>query len=178
MKTKFLVIVSIIGLLSCNSEVSEKEQLTQNITKLENQLRKNDQLNESVANQVIQAYKEYADKFPNDSIAPDYLFKAGEVSIGLRQYTSAISFLERLNEHHPKYAKAPECFFLIAFVYDAYLSRKGKAKEMYEKFIEQYPDHHFADDAKASIEHMNMSDEDLIKMFQEKALEQGAGSTN
>ena len=62
--------------------------------------------------------------------------------------------------------------FLVAFIYDTYLKQLDQAKTAYEKVIEKYPNHHLTRDAKLSIEHLGMSDEELIKMFEEKQKEE------
>jgi hypothetical protein len=56
---------------------------------------------------------------------------------------------------------------LIAFIYENHLNKKGPAKEYYNKVINEYPEHVLASQAKQSIDILMLSDEELIKKFQE-----------
>jgi hypothetical protein len=57
-----------------------------------------------------------------------------------------------------------------AFLYETVLNDKEKAKAKYEEFIKSYPQHPLVSSAKASFDQINsgMSDEQLIKMFEQK----------
>ena len=60
------------------------------------------------------------------------------------------------------------CLFLQGFVYESQLHNIIRAKEAYTEFIRKYPRHQLAKDAQFSIENLGKSDEELIKMFEEK----------
>lgn len=147
-----------------------KMELTDTIAKLENQLVNQTSLEIDVekAQYVVGYYKEFADRFPEDEQSPAFLFKAARVLIGLGSYQQAISYFERIKTHFPGYDKRGDAQFFIGFVYDEHLNQMGKAKENYEMFLEKYPDHNMADDAKALIEKLGMSDEEWLQMVQER----------
>jgi len=42
----------------------------------------------------------------------------------------------------------------------------GKAKELYELFLEKYPEHDFADDAQFSLQYLGKSPEELMMEFE------------
>jgi hypothetical protein len=48
------------------------------------------------------------------------------------------------------------------------MNQKGKAKEYYEKVIDNYPDHVFAKEARVAIQHLGKTDEELIEEFEAK----------
>ena len=148
----------------------EKFELNQQITELETKLRKNteERIDPKDASEILDLYHTFSDKFPEEEIAPEYLFKAGEVSMGIGNYQRAIGYFERIRKDYPNFDKSPESLFIIGFIYDSYLQQKGKAKEVYEKVIAEYPEHKFAEDAKASINLLTMTDDELIEMFQQK----------
>jgi len=155
---------------------TNKETLIEQISELEQKLHdteaENPKLNHVEALEVVKLYKQFADSFPKDETTPKYLFKGGEVSIGLGQYPLAVQFFERINKNYPDYTKAPDCIYLVGFVYDEYLNNEERAKDAYEKVIKEYPDHRFAQDARAAINNLGKSDEELIEMFKEKELQQ------
>lgn len=176
MKKFILYPVFLTSILSCSRPAEVKftrESLADSIDAKETALKKLEVLtpDNSLAFEAVKFYKQFADSFPGEKSAPDYLFKAANVSIGIRQYIQAISFLERIKAHFPAYEKSPESLFLMAFIYDNYLDQKGRAREIYEEVIETYPQHKFASDAREVIKTLEMSDEELIKMFQEKEKE-------
>lgn len=153
-----------------DNKPASKAELTATIEKMENELvhEKSLEIDIDKAQLIVGYYKEYADRFPEEKIAPDYLFKAARVLIGLGSYQQAISYFERIKAHFPAYEKRGDAQFFIGFVFDEHLDQQGKAKENYEIFIEKYPTHNMVDDAQALIEKLGMSDEEWLQMVQER----------
>lgn len=146
-----------------------KEELNAEIAMFEKKLYSDtaNAFDKSSAYAVVKAYTEYADTYPDDARTPEYLFKAGEVSMGLNESIEAINLFKRL-ESYPSYEKAPYGLFLQAFVYDNHLNDDKRAEEIYKRFIEKYPQHPLTKDAQYSLENLGKSDEELIKEFEEK----------
>jgi tetratricopeptide (TPR) repeat protein len=145
----------------------ERQVYFKEMERLEREIKMSEGENKKVqARSLVENYKGYADKFPLDSLSAEFLFKAGNICIGLEDYTYAITFFDRTAEHFPDYLRRPESIYMAGFVYDYHMSQKGKAKEYYEKVIEEYPNHIFATDAKLAIEALYMTDEELIRKFE------------
>ncbi len=53
----------------------------------------------------------------------------------------------------------------VAFTIDDGLNEKGRAKQAYEEVIMRFPDHPFAKDARAMIDNLQYTDEELIERF-------------
>lgn len=151
------------------TQTISKEELQKEIATMEDELlsKMRTKFDESVAKRVVQFYRDYATNNPKDSITPEYLFKAGEVSIGLKDYETATGLFERIYNNYPNFNKRIESLYLVGFVYDEHIGNYGKAREYYEKVLNNHPDHEFADDAKASIETLGLTDEEIIKKFQD-----------
>lgn len=128
------------------------------------------QLNDSAARTVLTNYLDFTKKFPEDSIAPEMLFKAADLSNGLQQPQKAIELYGEFISKYPKHPKVAAAVFMQAFLYETVLNDKEKAKTKYEEFIKSYPQHPLVSSAKASFDQINsgMSDEQLIKMFEQK----------
>ena len=124
--------------------------------------------NQKEAFDIISYYKVYADKFRDDSLSVGYLYKAGEVSTAITQHNQAIHFFERVAKDYPDSPKAPEATFLVAFTYHEHLKDIDRARESYERVIAMYPDHHWAQQAKGLLSTLDMSEEELIRQFEEK----------
>jgi outer membrane protein assembly factor BamD (BamD/ComL family) len=153
----------------CNSSDKEKKMAISEISSLENNLVTNTTLvlNKKNARQLIDLYDAYNTKYPNDSLAPEYLFKAGELAMNLTNSTQAIVLLNKFENEYSTHEKYPYCIFFQAFVYENQLNNLEKAKQYYQLFIDKYPQHELADDAKSSIDNLGKPLEEIIKSFEE-----------
>jgi TolA-binding protein len=173
-KIVFIALFSAFSMSACgnaeeNAEVSTNDKQA-NIELMEQQLfsNANKMINDSIAALLIDAYDEFASLYPKDSLSPDYLFKAGEVSMGLGKPLKSMSFFTKVYDRYPDFEKAPYSLFLQAYVLDNHLNDDVRAGEIYTDFINKYPDHPMAKDADFSIKNLGKSDEELIKEFEKK----------
>ncbi|PKP24157.1 MAG: hypothetical protein CVU06_05260 [Bacteroidetes bacterium HGW-Bacteroidetes-22] len=116
-------------------------------------------------------YLEFADKYPNDSISPEYIFRAADLSIFLRDYKTTIGLYDRILTEHKSYAKLPQALFMKAFVYDQYIQDPMQASEFYRQFLRLYPDHELADDATQALLFCGKSDAEIMQILQQRATE-------
>lgn len=117
------------------------------------------------AQALLDVYKAYAKAFPSDSMAPEYLFRAAGMSKGLGGPQEAVQLYDRIIKEYPKWGRLADTYYLRAFTIDADLKQKGPAKQAYEEVIARFPDHRFAKDAKAMIQNLQYTDEELIERF-------------
>jgi len=115
---------------------------------------------------LVNNYGKFANENPDDDLTPGYLFKAGDISMGLEKATLAIEFFDRLIENYPEFEKVAYCYFLRAFVFENNLNDLVSAKAAYILFIEKYPDHEMTDGAKFSLKNLGKSPEELIREFE------------
>ncbi len=125
------------------------------------------------AAKIVKLYNQLATDFPDDPKAPEYLFKAGEVSMGINMDFDAIGYFQRIERDYPNFNKSPHALFLQAFIWDNKLNDDAKAEFIYKKFLEKYPQHEMAKDAQFSLENLGKSDDELIKEFEQKQKQQG-----
>ena len=125
-----------------------------------------------LADELVKEYISYADSHKDSPEAPDYLYSAADLSLNTGKNKEALDLYNQIIYKYPDYAKAPECLFLVGYIYENYFEQYGKAKEIYESFLEKYPNHDFADDAAISIKNMGKSPEELIKSFEEQNKQQ------
>jgi len=168
---KNLAIFVFIGLLvsSCGAN-SEIKEMRDRIDELEAILLADtvSQLNRSKAQELIQAYEHFANAVPEDSLTPEYLYKSAEIAMNLNMSGRAIENYQRILNNYQDFDKRAYCIFLQAFVYENQMQQYETARKLYELFINQYPDHDLADDARVSIDNMGKSLEELIKSWEEK----------
>ena len=124
------------------------------------------------ADELIKAYISYAESHQKSPEAPDYLYSAADLSLNINKSKESIELYNRIIYQYPDCKRAPECLFLVGYIYENYFQNYGKAKEIYESFLVKYPTHDFADDAAISIKNMGKSPEELIRSFEEQNKQQ------
>ena len=160
---KFLIL-AVIALVfaGCNSNDPAKK-----INELEKQVFSAEgAINSEVANDLVSAYCDFADANPDDALAPEYLFKAVDVSMNINEPQRTISIINRLVNDYPDYPRTQAALFLKAFIFETKYNNLDMAKKLYEQYLEKYPDGEFANDCKASIEYLGLSPEELVKRFE------------
>lgn len=115
---------------------------------------------------LIGAYESYLDG--GNSLSADEYFKVAELYESVGRYDQTIAMLEKLRTAHPKTGRAADALFKIGFIQHNNLNDLQKAEDTYRKFINAYPDHHFADDAQMEIDNLGVSPEEIIRRAQEK----------
>lgn len=159
-KITFLLIIALF-LVNCGNDPARK------IGKLEKQLFSTEnKINPEVASDLVSAYCDYADDNPEDKNAPEYLFKAMDVSMNLNEPQRTIRIIDRLLEEYPDYPRTQAALFVKAFIFETVYNNFDMAQKLYRKYLEIYPDGEFADDCRALIENLGLSPEELVKKFE------------
>lgn len=110
----------------------------------------------------------FVKSYPLDPEAPKVLSYEAKALRVLGQSKEAVAVYNKIEQSYADYPDMPEVLFLKAFILDEDLNDKKKAELAYLDLIQKYPNHKFSKDAKALLTQLHMSDEDLIKMFEEK----------
>ena len=99
---------------------------------------------------------------------PDDLFNAIGQSVNLgKDPKKTIQMVNCLVTEYPDYENNPVALFMLAsFVYDEQLHDLDKARETYQRIMDEYPDTPFAADASIAITQVGMTPEELVKMFE------------
>lgn len=169
MKRNILMIaLLLLALTGCNR--SKTHKITQNDVKnAEAALFNEDRsTNAEAVATAIETFSKYAETNPKAEDAPDYLFKAIEVSINTYQDANqSIDLVNKLVSSYPEYDKNPVALFMLAsFVYEDQKQEYDKARDTYRQIMENYPDSPFAKDAAIAIEQVGMTPEQLIERFE------------
>jgi TolA-binding protein len=162
-----LLAVMLAFLFSCEAPVNKDAA---DIMAAEDALYSKDEgfVDKGKAVELVGMYENYADNYPDDSMAVENLFKAAELCLNLGEGQRAIELYGRVITEYPDFRKVPECYFLTGYVYENYLGDLENAKIIYSAFLEKYPDNDFADDAEISIQNLGKTPEELIKQFEEQ----------
>lgn len=160
---KLLAILLFVGFLSgCSNNDPAKR-----IEKLEKQAFATDKaIDPVVASDLVSAYCDFADANPGDAMAPEYLFKAVDVSMNLNEPQRTISIIDKMIKEYPDYANTSRALFVKAFIFETRYNNLDMAKKIYEQYLELYPNGEFADDCRASIENLGLTPEELVRKFE------------
>lgn len=126
------------------------------------------------ADLYIQQSELYSILLPDDALTPTLLYRAGEIARSARNYEKALDLYGRLHSHYPEFEKAPQALFMQAFILDNDLKRFDEAGQLYQQFIDQYPDDDFASSAQVLLENLGKDEEEIIRNLNTKAGNQPA----
>ena len=172
-----LAIAMMFALVGCHNQTPKTS--VKDVQKAEETLFNEDQTtNPDAIPDAIATFSKYADENPEAADAPEYLFKAVEISINTKQDAQqSIDLVQRLVTNYPEFDKDPVALFMLAtFVYDEQMHDLDQARETYQQVVDNYPDSPFADDAAIAITQLGMTPEELVKMFEAAASSEDASS--
>lgn len=146
-----------------------KEDRIARIRELEEELRSGgDQPDKKLARKLMGAYIDFGNFQREEPETPEFLFRGGDLARYIGRPKTAIELYTSVFNSFPEYERRVEALNWIAFIYDYDLKDKEKAEHTYAQIIELFPDHKLADDARARLETIDLSDEELIELFKQK----------
>jgi tetratricopeptide (TPR) repeat protein len=186
MKRILFYLLPLLFLIACNkgkekekTNLSPRDLAVSKIDSLETHIRssvdKQENPDVTLALDAIKHYRYFAADFPQDSLSPDYLFRAAQIYEGvLQDNQEAAEIYGSVYEKYPNYKNRPMMLFHQG---NAFIESQDTAyASLYlGRFIREYPDHPFADDAQGLLNMMRMNDAQL-QDFLTKARQQPQGS--
>lgn len=127
-------------------------------------------VNPDVAARAIIAFFNYANLCKNDSLAPVFLIKAGQVAQSIGKFDQAQTFFTKCKDDFPKFKNRGAALFLLAQLFDdaSKLNNEENASKIYKQIIKEYPNSTFAEDSKACLKNIGKTDEQLVQEFLKK----------
>ncbi len=176
-QTSFILFVAlvILGFSSCES-ASLQERIREKEKQLQNS--EPEDIDEAFLQGLVDDYLNYTTEHPEDSLTPYYRFRSADILMNISQPAGALEQLNILITRYPAFDKAADALFLKGYIYENQLGELGRAKEVYERFLEKHPGHAFADDVEVSLKYLGQSPEDLVRMFEEKQKENQAENSS
>ena len=168
MKRITLLLIAFLAIAMTACETQEKTK--NDIFALEKTLvDENGALNAASADKLIEAYMNYAKKFPNDEMSPDFLFKAVDISVAYNALNpqKTIDITNVLIDNYPDFEMTPMAMFIKGFVYENQMNNYEKALDTYHQFLDKYPNNPMAADVEASIRNIGIPLDELIKTFEQ-----------
>lgn len=171
---KKILFLSLMALFILNGCSSPEKKAQKEIASMEKELFNEEAglLSPQQTEDIINAYMDYAERFSGDEKSPEYLFRASDVSMNMGNFALSLNLLSRVQADYPEFDKVEKCLFLQGFIWENYIGNAEKAKDIYTRFLELYPENEFADDVQLSLKNLGKTPEELIKMFEEQSAAQ------
>jgi tetratricopeptide (TPR) repeat protein len=184
-----IIITSIIFLNACSNENENKKDgnsptdSLQNIVisgdcislykeaiRMDSILMKAVSVNPNLAEQAINAFNNFASTCKNDSLAPIFLLKAGQIAQTVGNFQQSQVLLKKCADEFPKFRNRGAALFLLAQVYDdaSMLNNEMEAKNIYQQIIKEYPNTVWENDAKSCLLNLGKTDEQIVQEFLKK----------
>lgn len=157
---------------SSNTEAPTQAQLISTLGQLETELSATEgtKLDTNKINTFVQNAEALVTRFPQDSLAPLYLFQAAELRHATGKWEEAITLWGKVDAKFRKYPRSPEALFMQGFVAENDLHDRKRAVGFYQTFIEKYPQHPLSKDASVLMDNLKkgVSDQELIEQFEQQ----------
>lgn len=69
-------------------------------------------------------------------------------------FQAAIECYQNIVKSYPKSQQAPQCQFMVGYLYANHLKNIEMAKQAYQTFIHNYPEHELVKDAQWELDHL------------------------
>jgi outer membrane protein assembly factor BamD (BamD/ComL family) len=167
MNKNIIIIIILLSAILSGCKPSREKSVT-NIQSMETSLYSEPSVtyNKVRGDSLLQMYEDFITRFPSDTLAPVFLFRAANLKMTEGDGNRSLSLLDRFMQKFPDHPKAPVCLFFKAFVYENLLRNLALAKETYLLYIEKYPNGEFVKDAQMSVQNLGKTPDQMIKEFE------------
>lgn len=168
----FLVVSSFF--MSCNSEnANNSEQINSSKIEVANDiinsniedLKKTDIIDKEKVAELILNIDAFAKENPKNSKTPKHLELKAKYLGAMGKHKESIEIYNTIYKEYGNYVNRADALFMMAFKQENDLHNKEIAKDLYRKFLAEFPNDEFAKDAKFAIKNIDKSPEELLEMF-------------
>lgn len=138
MKTIFLLFISTLLLVGCNSSAQDAVQSREDIKLLEDsisvasmKLELGEKIDVAMKQRLIEKLINYYQTFPEDQYAPEYLDKLHMVAVGEQDYNTAMKYADTLINNYKDYINRAMVLESMANAYDMFIVPRDTSKVRY-----------------------------------------------
>ena len=121
--------------------------------------------------EALDNFQKIVDEYPESEHYKFALLKTGELSQGYvdtslskkESFLKAVKVYTEFQKKYPNDPKAPQTLFMIGFIQANELMNDEAAKNAYSKFLKLYPDSEMAESAKAEIENLGLTPDEILQ---------------
>lgn len=157
-----------ISLISCKPN---KEDLKANISELEAKLEASIKTNIDIqaANTLLESYDDYIVYFQEDSLAEEYLYRAGELALNMKKTITAEKYLELYENNYDSGPHSVEVLFHLANLNENQKADIVTAEKYYNLVISKFPESNFAKISSQALTTLGKTPDEILEMLKAKA---------
>ncbi len=161
---KYLLLILVVSVTtSCHMR---RNKMRREAARLEKELNHMPIADTATASQLVAVYKEYAKKYPRDSMAPEYLYRSGNVRLNTNDVKEALELFSFIPKKYPHCFKAPYSLFMQGYIYENYLKEYAMADQKYNIFLTRYPSHIMAREVRNILPYLGEKFEEPINSME------------
>ena len=148
--------------------------LKSSIEALEEEIKRNPEMDTALAKQLTDLYMKYSKDYPNDSLSPYYMSRAADIYKEVPgKRLKAVNVYNSLSRMYPDHPLSPRAVFMVGYVFDEHFQDDERASKTYRHFLEEYPEHPLAGDARnlLRLTQDSLSDEEMVAKWLQQAKE-------
>lgn len=111
----------------------------------------------------IDMCESFAIAYPTEKMAPVYLFKAADMARALGSLPKMLSMYDWIVKYYPTFDKASLALFLKGFALDSEMGKFESATEVYNEFLNKYPQDSLAKDVRFLLENIGKTPDQMYK---------------
>lgn len=174
-----VLLITIIALLfSCSNPVKEKKRLWARVLEVEAALHTPNQNfpGMKAAEEAIVVFREFATKYPQDSMAFFYHVKAADIAFTLQQYPVSGEIFEEVLEKHSQREGFAYVYLRLGSLYNDKLQDTAKARIFFNRILSEYPNNQYVESAKFGLDHLGMNEQQQLETILQRNKELEAGT--
>ncbi len=140
---KICVISTLVIFSSCASRDKEVKEIYGKSVEMDSILRANPVLameNRMKADELIEEYMAFAEKYPEDSLSPEFMFKSAMIYHITTEFKKELETLDKLVKTFPKSELAPQALATAARVSEGDMNDIEKSKSYLIQLRDKYPE--------------------------------------
>jgi len=166
--TLFVLLFSLL-FYSCNNDSTVNETVKvvteESIEKIIDELKESNTIDKEKVGELIESIDVFSEENPTNKNTPKHLELKAKYLGAMGQNAEALKVYNDIYTNYKQYENRPDALFMMAFLYENNMLNKEKAKEYYQKYLNEFPNEDFAKDAKFSLDNIDKTPEELMEMF-------------
>ena len=166
--------IALLGLSACSDVSGDREKLAQLSASFkdvigEDGLGIRTKKGKAAALKLATAYEKFVETYPEDSLAPEYLFmSAVDLHLNTLEDTEkSLEILKKVYTQYPKHDRAAWALFETGFIYGDHLRDLTQAKTAFDAYLEKYPKHKLKETVLEEIRFLGVPIEERLRIIRQ-----------
>jgi outer membrane protein assembly factor BamD (BamD/ComL family) len=172
------IVLVVAVMVSCNSPEKQLKRDRARVLEVENALHAPDQNlpGMKAAEEAIVVFREFANKYPQDSMAFLYHVKAADIAFTLQQYPVSAEIFEEITEKYPQREGFAYVYLRLGSLYNDKLQDTARARTYFTRILSEYPNNQYVESAKFGLEFLGLNERQQMEVILQRneALERAA----